>query len=203
MERLHFSTLWQNEKWSDLTLLIKPRCSHGDKQNTSTGPSSSTPALPEIPRRMTRSMIKCSPAMPGQQQVKAGLSTCTSLTTQPSRRRKRLECRNASDSIASTTPAHKLNSQGTHGSATRTAQTQLSADVKETVTHAPQPALGTSALPPGALAFPAHVAVLIATSDYFRRYFDAWHPQDGSKIVTLEVEPDEVEAAGMMLRSAL
>jgi hypothetical protein len=55
-------------------------------------------------------------------------------------------------------------------------------------------------LPPGSIVYPAHAAVLISTSDYFRRYFDSWHDDGGSRVVAIEVEPEELEAATMMLR---
>lgn len=57
---------------------------------------------------------------------------------------------------------------------------------------------GLSALPPNAVVYPVHAPVLISTSEYFRTLVSNWS-SGLDTVITLEVEPDEVEAAKLML----
>ncbi|GIL43981.1 hypothetical protein Vafri_1566, partial [Volvox africanus] len=201
MERLDFSNLWENERWSDVTLVIKPRCCGvGIERNAVDDicPSSSTPVPPENGRRVTRSMLRGGPAGPGRQQSKAGPQPSTFPMAHPARRRAAPENETAKASRGARI------AQGYLGKALRSAQlsvqAQAEADARNTQSSGTGKAGTLDDLPTGSVMYPAHAAVLMSTSEYFRRYFDAWHPTDGSKIVTIEVEPDEVEAAKMMLR---
>ncbi|GIL87465.1 hypothetical protein Vretimale_1620 [Volvox reticuliferus] len=199
MERLDFSNLWENERWSDVTLFIRPRCCGVvNERNTDYDfcPSSSTPAPPENERRVTRSMLKGAPAGPGRQQGKAGPQPSTLPLAHPARRR------GASEQDTAKASRSARSAQGSLGKALRSASLPVpEAEAGPGAQPAGAGKAGTiDNLPPGSVIYPAHAAVLMSTSEYFRRYFDAWHPANGSKIVTIEVEPDEVEAAKMMLR---
>lgn len=49
--------------------------------------------------------------------------------------------------------------------------------------------------------YPVHAPVLISTSEYFKTLIENWAPSGSGpdNVLTLEVEPDEVEAAKLMI----
>ncbi|GLC53493.1 hypothetical protein PLESTB_000755600 [Pleodorina starrii] len=207
MEHVHFSTLWQNERWSDVTLVIKPRlvseeqarCA-GEDAGPSAGPSTSAPETAAAGRRLTRSMTKSGPKTPGQQQAKAG----TPSSTPPAQRKSTSERKDSPRS--GIVKASRDSHSGPTGKSTRGASSAApSADTRVDEPASPSAAATARAaalsnLPPGSVVYPAHAAVLMSTSEYFQRYFESWFPGDGSNVIAIEVEPDEVEAAKLMLR---